>query len=73
MNFEKWLHNNGTNEDCEECCNYNVYTQWHPYGSTYIPETLYECHCINESDCPRYKEYLQKTEKESFETNNKGG
>ena len=40
-------------EKCLECEYYNKWDKPHPYGSTIAYESLCECTCQKESDCPK--------------------
>lgn len=51
--IEKLLDDNGFNEVCADCEYYSETYQSHPYGMGTATETLGECACNFDEDCPR--------------------
>ena len=51
--IEQLLDEEGFNEVCTDCEYYHETSQAHPYGSTTAWETLGECACNFDEDCPR--------------------
>lgn len=54
--LETLIEKKGFDHICDECTYYKTWTESHPYGSTTATETLEDCDCANDSDCPRLVE-----------------
>jgi hypothetical protein len=53
MLLDDLLEREGFSEECDDCCYYSEHTENHPYGMGSASETLGECDCPKDTNCPR--------------------
>lgn len=54
--LNKLLEDEGLTEECDECRYLSVWTDRHPYGSTSAGESMTECICGDDKNCPRLED-----------------